>query len=93
MFSPCAGLQSSVYTDFLSLKNYWSYTKYIGCDPSCSLHAHCMRKWDGKCLVSARLSPDAKIPESMFLADSGRERKNGKFLGTWFSDGVNGWTQ
>lgn len=55
-----------------------SLFKCIDHDLPCSHHACCMSLWDGKCLASTRLTPDAKIPESRFLADSERERRNGK---------------
>lgn len=56
----------------------FSLLKCIDCDLSCSLHACCMSLWDGKCLASTKLSPDAKIRESRFLADSEKERRNDK---------------
>lgn len=61
-----------------NLKSFQSCSEYVGHDSSCSLHAHCMSTWDGKCLASAKLPPDAKIPSYVFLADSGGETKNGK---------------
>lgn len=67
----CCHAQSAQLREF-------SFLKCIDHDLSCSLHAHCMSLWDGKCLAWTRLSPDAKIPESRFLADSERERRNGK---------------
>lgn len=56
----------------------FSLLKCINHDLPCSLHACCMILWDGKCLASTKLSPDARISESRFLADSERERRNGK---------------
>lgn len=53
-----------------------SLLKCIDHDLSCSPHAHCMSLWDGKYLASTKLSSDAKISESRFLADSERERRN-----------------